>query len=99
MLMAHLSCAYLYTNKGIGSIPNEINEEANPHYGGKSAELNPRKTRMAINDSILLFWVLNPQAARICPLSMELNNTLLPMSYGSLSLGSQTSRDLRQGRN
>jgi len=29
MLMALLSCAYLNTNKGIGTIPNEISEDRN----------------------------------------------------------------------
>jgi hypothetical protein len=29
ILMAHLSCAYLNTNKGIGTIPNETSEDRN----------------------------------------------------------------------
>jgi hypothetical protein len=32
MLMALLSCAYLNTNKGIGTIPNEISEDRNSRH-------------------------------------------------------------------
>jgi len=39
--MAHLSCAYLNTNKGIGTIPNDINKDRNSRHMGRS-ELNPR---------------------------------------------------------
>jgi hypothetical protein len=32
MLMALLACAYLNTNKGIGTIPNEISEDRNSRH-------------------------------------------------------------------
>ena len=32
MLMALISCAYLNTNKGIGTIPNEISEDRNSRH-------------------------------------------------------------------
>jgi hypothetical protein len=87
MLMAHLSCAYLCTDKGIGSIPNEINEEANPAHMGK-VRAESKKDLSGDHDSILLFWLLNTQAAR-GKKPMELNNRnckyhrVIPRSYSS----------------
>jgi len=45
MLMAHFSCAYLNTNKGIGTIPNEISENRNSrHIREVRAEFKKRMT-------------------------------------------------------
>ena len=48
MFLAH----YLNTKQGIGSITNDMNEERNPEHTGK--ELNPRKTRVAIRQSMIM---------------------------------------------
>ena len=60
MLMAHLSCTYLCTNKGIGSFPNEINEEVNPELNRDSIYIPKR--RMELNNGnkrwkARKFWV------------------------------------------
>jgi hypothetical protein len=45
MLKAHFSCAYLNTNKGIGTIPNEISENRNSrHIREVRAEFKKRMT-------------------------------------------------------
>jgi len=41
IIMAFLSCAYLCTKYGIGTIPNEIKDERNSRHMGRS-ELNSR---------------------------------------------------------
>jgi hypothetical protein len=45
MLKEHFSCAYLNTNKGIGTIPNEISENRNSrHIREVRAESKKRMT-------------------------------------------------------
>ena len=55
MLMALLSCAYLNTNKGIGTIPNEISEDRNSrHTREVRAEFKKKEWRSSFHDDELI---------------------------------------------